>query len=607
MSRYLMTIGFDRSPVLSALSSLSDRYLIVGLEQIFLGCRGVAFSKAGNELKVFFHGSILGSDLASGVRDFFPDARGRCMERLSRHLSYRDLDDSIRLNEYRITDPDPAIGYLNSHRIDCRSRSFFTIEGYGSQLAPALPDLSIAEILTGQIGFRSDWDENGNVVAVMNAKTYRTVRASIEPHQLVCQIDGDLASPVQSSNNPERARMFREDAYRLLNPAQSTSTSGSLATPAGHAPVLGQHVATSPQAAPEPVYTFAGDSDRFSPLIDRCTFYERCNRDRYRPALSLERNATDGDLLSDGCEINICLACGSQLPGSDSGYRLPHGGRTCCTSCLNCVGLGVHDDRVVPLNTIPVLGSASLNRYNHANPTMYSASGQKPYRIGYEVEKEDPDFLSAHDMSSYAGKVDWIAVSDGSLEHGGFELVSPAYNLANRDAINRSFRELGDAINARVTKRCGGHITVSQANVSGETLADRLGDFHCLLFALYPNRLLGNWAKIRRADQMEAGAQKYRAINVKRECVEFRIFSAVRNVAMLEWRTDLVKWGLSRKRKKVEKAIDDQSGFLIRHLRKRYAPEKLARRLELFAGFQTWYYGDELPEDHPAARYCPAR
>jgi len=173
--------------------------------------------------------------------------------------------------------------------------------------------------------------------------------------------------------------------------------------------------------------------------------------------------------------------------------------------------------------------------------------------IGFEVEKEDEEWhvrgSSETDILAAAHDSKWLAVSDGSLEYdNGFELVSPGYNLTDpngeygTEAMQRDFDNLAPLM-AKTTSRCGGHITLSVAGFTGEQIARRIEPFYSLLFALYPSRLMGEYARpIRGEDSLtNIRGGKFRAVNVMNDRVEFRIFSAVKTPGQLMNRVELIR------------------------------------------------------------------
>lgn len=233
-----------------------------------------------------------------------------------------------------------------------------------------------------------------------------------------------------------------------------------------------------------------------------------------------------------------------------------------------------------------------LQSYSAENPHMAVADIDAPYRIGFEVEKEDSEFRSTANQT--ANEFDWIAVGDGSLNsRTGFELVSPCYNLRDVNEIAKTIEQL-PIIDAECSSACGGHITVSQFGLSGAELASRLCAFIPLIFALYPGRLKNNYAKPTKQKDIGTGSDRYRAINVMRDRIEFRIFSRVQNRVQLIWRMRLLLWALENcETADIAAQMDDTESALYRMLSKVYSANQIADKRKLYSAFLTWYACDE--------------
>lgn len=219
------------------------------------------------------------------------------------------------------------------------------------------------------------------------------------------------------------------------------------------------------------------------------------------------------------------------------------------------------------------------------------------FKIGFEVEKEDEHVLDTYDLSD-ADATLWCREEDGSLDdESGFELVSPVYNL-NDDTLDSDIHiksVLRDHINADFSTNCGGHINLSREGYSGKEFYDQIVGFVPLLFGMYRGRLGGSWSYFRTATGYRESDSKYNAVRVDSNKIEFRIFSAVRNVTNLLWRRDLLRivtaeadngrdfmWWL-------QQAITDGSPVRT-HLLKVYSPENLNKRIMWACGYADKFY-----------------
>lgn len=225
-------------------------------------------------------------------------------------------------------------------------------------------------------------------------------------------------------------------------------------------------------------------------------------------------------------------------------------GELCCSSqCANDLPPNVV---MVPTNhgqtqfvDTDYIEPGSLLSYASTQERMSDRDDEHPYLIGFEVEKEDERLVeTVLEESIDRG---WLAVSDGSLEDGGFEMVSPAYNLTRIGGehgvatMKRDFGILSDYLNADCSQNCGGHITVSRQYFSGREMLLHASEMVPLLFSIYERRLSGEYSYADTKDRSIDLRDKFRAVNVKQTAVEFRIFPAVESESQLLWRVDLLR------------------------------------------------------------------
>jgi hypothetical protein len=161
------------------------------------------------------------------------------------------------------------------------------------------------------------------------------------------------------------------------------------------------------------------------------------------------------------------------------------------------------------------------------------------FRVGFEIEKEDDDIKDDIDAEYYYNKHQFIFERDGSLEEGGFELVSPTFNLFDKKLIER-FYPVSKYVNAEYSENCGGHIHLSLKGHSGIELFKRIIGWLPLLYAMYPKRIHLEYCK---ADCSEIiiNDRPRGAINILDNRVELRIFSAVQNMSTLRFRIALLR------------------------------------------------------------------
>jgi len=256
-------------------------------------------------------------------------------------------------------------------------------------------------------------------------------------------------------------------------------------------------------------------------------------------------------LLEDCCE---CDHCGEFVRHDDAEHNDALDQRYCSTECMNNAAED-HDLVLIeqshggPQYVSNTDNEGRLASYCSVNSKGFDTTDEHPFLIGFEVEKTDSAFHVEHgdtDILTNALENDWLAVHDGSLcEEHGFELVSPAYNPTNTEGAfgrHQLFATLDgwDALDANADGSCGGHITVSHRDLTGNQLSQRLEPLFPVLYALFPSRVAGEYSRAVRGDGATMVGGKFRAINTLHNRVEFRLFSGVKTGEQLKRRTRLL-------------------------------------------------------------------
>lgn len=238
----------------------------------------------------------------------------------------------------------------------------------------------------------------------------------------------------------------------------------------------------------------------------------------------------------------------------------------------------------------------------HSRGAIWHCSSLTKHRFGFEAEKEDED--GQHIARLYQGDCEddlphsYRAERDGSLDYDGFELISPVYNLEDNAFIEHlSNPILSYLIHCNTSRACGGHITYSR------NLAEN-ADYHAiedatigLLYALFPYRAKrrGYARYYNKSEQMHH--DRYKALNVKANCIEFRIFSAIKSLKQLAWRVELLRILLARvvipTRAEIEKELLDITSPLHRHLYKIYG-KRTGEKVMLALAYGKMYEDDAL-------------
>lgn len=228
-----------------------------------------------------------------------------------------------------------------------------------------------------------------------------------------------------------------------------------------------------------------------------------------------------------------------------------------------------------------------IDSYHHrgdAAPVYFNPELERgPYLIGYEIEKEDNRIkysVYLQDLMNEHPK--WRKEKDSSLDgETGFELISPPFELdsAKIEALLSRSETLKSHINASHSTNCGGHIHLSKAGTTGRELFESIQGYTPLLHAMYPNRADAvSYCQAKSNDELKRGG-KYQSVNILHNRIEIRIFSAVRNVSNLMWRTRLIELMLANPTNCPRKAFFNVHTAFKKHLMEVYTTEETFARL----------------------------
>jgi hypothetical protein len=204
------------------------------------------------------------------------------------------------------------------------------------------------------------------------------------------------------------------------------------------------------------------------------------------------------------------------------------------------------------------------------------------WRIAYEVEKEDSDEKCSESAYDCFDRTGWAKERDGSLcDDSGFEFVSPVFDMFKVNAD--TFANVKNYIDADYSKSCGGHINISHISMTSRELYQSIKSYMPMLYCLYNGRAKNTYCPA--ISKYSSASDKYGAVFIKDSRLEFRIFSAVKNVENILWRTDLIKYMVSNlnvSEAQVLKNMLDGRSKLHAHLRKVYSVEQIIAKAELF-------------------------
>jgi len=234
--------------------------------------------------------------------------------------------------------------------------------------------------------------------------------------------------------------------------------------------------------------------------------------------------------------------------------------------------------------------------YHDGSYKTLTFDGKSKYKIGYEIEKEDQDVRDSIDIEEFEQETDykWRKESDGSLDsESGYELISPTFEF-NIDKIFEHIEsnpQLVIHINAEKSNSCGGHIHLSEEGLTGDQLFEKVRGYTPLFYALYHGRVDQNYCKGKCNDDLKNDNEKYQAIKIHHDRVEFRIISAVPNVSTLKWRSKLLMMILQHPTSDVIKAYYNVDTKFTKLLKQTYSDDKLSVLKDRFIKFTRQFEG----------------
>ena len=179
--------------------------------------------------------------------------------------------------------------------------------------------------------------------------------------------------------------------------------------------------------------------------------------------------------------------------------------------------------------------------YRNQEKIIFTKAPQ--FFIGIEVEKEDQTVKESITIDDFEDQCPgYKKERDGSLDcSSGFEMVTPPYELVPDKIMEhiKSNEVLVDHFNAEHSYSCGGHVNLSEEGLSGEELFSKLKGYNPLLYALYHKRIDKNYCKGKSNHDLKNENEKYQAVKIHSNRIEYRLVSAVHDLNTLEWRLKL--------------------------------------------------------------------
>lgn len=242
-----------------------------------------------------------------------------------------------------------------------------------------------------------------------------------------------------------------------------------------------------------------------------------------------------------------------------------------------------------------------VREYHNGSYRTKTFGEKSKWRIGFEIEKEDQRVKESLSIEEFEDETNnlWRKERDGSLDgESGFELISPTFEF-DIEAIFALINEsatLKAHINADFSTSCGGHIHLSNIDKSGQWLFDRVKGYLPLLYAMFPKRAeSGSYCGAKPAKDLKTSSEKYQAVRIFSNRIEFRIFGAVKNVDNLRFRADLVRKFITYPAGTPEKGLYNALTKLKPQLQKVYnTDEKFAALIERVIKFSKKFENKNL-------------
>lgn len=317
-------------------------------------------------------------------------------------------------------------------------------------------------------------------------------------------------------------------------------------------------------------------------------------------------------------QVFSCEICGKQgIVGSATRVSSRNAERimTVDRSCVKHQNVWLypgHERIIDDMEMEPAYLSRTLkNAYHHGGRHIDNSSIEFPFRIGFEIEKEDADV--AHKIASNAYEKTlpsgWVIESDGSLNSTiGFELITRAYNLRWIKGLERDIELASELIDANFSIKCGGHIHISDARYTNDQLLNRIAPWIPLFMTLYARRTIKNnhctpsLAKYPK----DSGTKHHTVILHRSGTVEIRAFTAVRNRKNMLWRIRLIEMMLNSVKEEAMsfvrmKDMLGPKGELRELLLQTYTREEFLIRQDFYWRFADFYMSKEpvSKESHP--------
>ena len=260
------------------------------------------------------------------------------------------------------------------------------------------------------------------------------------------------------------------------------------------------------------------------------------------------------------------------------------------------------DEEVETINVYDDPDNKDYVHTYHTNPDRrWRTDRSTEWTFGCEVEKEDLDVRN----SCYANSLPhyWTKERDSSLDHdSGYELISPVYDLFGtlHEEDIESSEFLQNHINASHSRKCGGHIHLGSNKHSTSELFLGIVGFLPMLYSIYEHRTTSTYCPAKKKHEY-LRRDKFSAVYVRSNTIEFRIFPAVKSVDNLKWRIELVRImvkNFGATEREVLAMLCDSTSEIHKHLAYAVGNDKMMRKVSMFVNYSSLFNDTDLSGDN---------
>ena len=249
------------------------------------------------------------------------------------------------------------------------------------------------------------------------------------------------------------------------------------------------------------------------------------------------------------------------------------------------------DDNKLAYHTAQGIDKNYIPKFHNENDT---------WLLGVEIEKDDAQLCDEGNAYKMLQEHGWSKERDGSLGSYGYEMVSPILPLYDNARILQATKGVETFLNGKVSSKCGGHLNISNKNMSVLDLAKAFKPILPFLYALYPKRTIVNYSQAKKFSELISNRNsKYSAMYMKSNCVEIRIPHGCRNVKTLMWRVELMQIMLSDIGNNLNQymmKLSTPGSKLHEHYLKQYTYEQVKEKVQLtFRMAQQYKHGALSP------------